>query len=360
MLQLDVTTSLPNFRLQVRADISAQTIGVFGPSGAGKSTLLESVAGIRSAQGRVALKDRVFFDSSANVRLATSARGVGWVPQDALLFPGSVEKNLRAGAPRTRRRGLDPDALAAEVVATLDIGDLRTRNVDSLSGGQRRRVALARALCSAPELLLLDEPFSGLERALSRRLILFMRAVTQRFQLPLMLVTHDPVEAVLLCDHLLVLDAGKLVAQGDPRALLSQQSVAAALPESGYENAWTGSVVASRDAECHIQLAPDLELAATKSREFKGAVGEPCVVAVSARDVILARARPEGISARNCLAGRVASLSDHTGHLLVGVQLQEDCVIFSEVSPAAARELELELGASVTVVIKASACRAHA
>ena len=360
MLEIDVRAALHDFSLSVKAKLEHRATGVFGPSGAGKSTLLEAVAGIRTARGRVSLDDTVFFDSDAGTLLSPGKRDVGWVPQDALLFPGSVDKNLSAGTMRARRRGLDDKSLTQEVIDTLSLAPLLGRDVRNLSGGERRRVALARALCSAPRLLLLDEPFSGLDRALSRRLVLFMRSVTQRFAQPLLLVTHDPVEALLLCDWLLVLEKGRVVEQGAPRTLLSQQKVAASLPESGYENAWSGEVIACDGIECRLAVAPDVEFAGTTSRDFGARVGQSAVVEVSARDVILARARPDGISARNCMLGTVTSLADHTGHVLVGVRLGTATTIFSEVSHAAVRELELAADSPVTVVIKASACRAHA
>ena len=217
--------------------------GVFGPSGAGKTSLLEVVAGLaagrsgsRRLRGRRLVRQRGrAFD------LPPERRTVGYVPQESLLFPHlTVRENLRVGMHRVRARA------RGRVRARGATGDLARgrdrapgaraaldRPAPTLSGGERRRVALGRALCSGPELLLLDEPLAGLDHGLRSRLLPFLRRVHDEFRLPSLLVSHDPTELVALCDEIVVQEQGKRVAQGPPREVLTDPAV---YPLAGHES----------------------------------------------------------------------------------------------------------------------------
>ena len=211
---------LTPFALELDVTLSAHVTAVFGPSGAGKTSLLEVVAGLRHPErGRIVLSGRVLDDAAAGVRVPPRQRAVGYVTQDDSLFPHlSVARNLRYGAGRgvARKAPLGED----RVVETLGLASLLERSPATLSGGERRRVALGRALLSAPEILLLDEPLSGLDRPLKERVLEHLLKVKAAFPLPILYVTHEAAEVAALADEVLVLDAGHLAARGSPADVL--------------------------------------------------------------------------------------------------------------------------------------------
>jgi molybdate transport system ATP-binding protein len=222
-----VTLSLEGFRLpltpfalELDVTLSAHVTAVFGPSGAGKTSLLEAVAGLRHPQrGRIVLSGRVLDDAAAGVRVPPRQRAVGYVTQDDSLFPHlSVAGNLRYGAGRgvARKAPLGED----RIVDTLGLASLLDRSPATLSGGERRRVALGRALLSTPEILLLDEPLSGLDRPLKVRVLEHLLKIKAAFPLPILYVTHEAAEVEALADEVVVLDAGHLVARGAPADVL--------------------------------------------------------------------------------------------------------------------------------------------
>ena len=199
----DVVLPLADFTLDLSVELSARTTGLYGPSGAGKTTLLELVAGLRKPQsGRIELNGRVVSDGG--VFVPPRLRNVGYVPQDDALFPHlSVEQNVFYGA---RER-------TPHVIDVLEIGPLLARRVTRLSGGERKRVALARALMARPEILLLDEPLAGVDAALRDRVLQYLVNALQEFPIPALYVSHhlDEVEAV--CDEIVMIERGRVVSR---------------------------------------------------------------------------------------------------------------------------------------------------
>lgn len=212
---------LTPFAVELDATLSAHVTAVFGPSGAGKTSLLEAVAGLRRPdRGRIVLSGRVLDDTAAGVRVPPRQRAVGYVTQDDSLFPHlSVSGNLRYGAGRgaARKAPLGED----RIVETLGLATLLDRRPATLSGGERRRVALGRALLSAPEILLLDEPLSGLDRPLKERVLEHLQKIKAAFPLPILYVTHEAAEVAALADEVVVLEHGRIAGRGRPAELLS-------------------------------------------------------------------------------------------------------------------------------------------
>ena len=211
--------ALANFTLEIDAILAGRVTAIFGASGAGKTSLLEIIAGLRRpAAGVVRIDGTTLTDVSARSFVAPENRAVGYVPQEGALFPHlSVRRNLGYGFdPRSPR----PAGLTFEhVTDVLEITALQERAVGTLSGGEKQRVALGRALLAAPRLLLLDEPLAGLDAPLRERLLPYLARVRDEFAIPMLYVTHSADEVVALCDDVLVLTAGRVTGQGRPTDL---------------------------------------------------------------------------------------------------------------------------------------------
>jgi molybdate transport system ATP-binding protein len=169
---------------------------VFGPSGSGKTSLLESIAGIRTPdRGEIRVGDRVLFSSERRINIPARERRIGYVPQDALLFPNlNVQENIRYGA-----NGTEFDAL----VQILDLQPLLDRRVRMLSGGEKQRVAIARALMTRPSILLLDEPLAGVDRERRDVILPYILTIRRELHVPLVYVTHDEAELNSIADRVL-------------------------------------------------------------------------------------------------------------------------------------------------------------
>lgn len=353
-LEIRVQLPLDRFTLDVDIESDARVLGVFGPSGAGKTSLVETIAGLRrGALGLVRVATQCWLDSERGVRLAPERRKVGYVPQDALLFPHmNVRQNLLSGA----RRNADKQAVEqtlAEASAVLGLEPLWQRDVRTLSGGERQRVALGRALCSGPELLLLDEPLSALDWPLRRRLLPFLRRVRERFDVPMLLVSHDPSEVQALCDDVVAIDHGRIVARGTPGALLADPAVFELAPERGLENTLPCEVIETEADLTRVRVG-SVELSA---RAAACRVGDHTLLGIPARDVLVATERPVGLSARNVLEARVTSVEHAGTRSTLRAALGEGAFdLLVELSRAACDELELETGRHVFVIVKAASC----
>ena len=206
MILLDFTLRQGTFTLEIRERLTARVTALFGPSGAGKTTVLDAIAGLRTPDtGSIAIDSRVLFDGARSVNLPPYRRHVGYVAQDVALFPHmTVRQNVLYG----RRDG---QKLALETVASmLEIPDLLDRRVPQLSGGERQRVAVARALMSAPQVLLFDEPLAAVDVERRRRIWPYLERVRDELAVPIVYVTHDPVEVDRLADHVVRIENGRV------------------------------------------------------------------------------------------------------------------------------------------------------
>lgn len=198
--------SFPGFLLEVEAEVGEKVVGLQGPSGSGKTTLLELIAGLKQpAQGVIEVNGRVLTDVEGTRWVAPRHRRVGYVPQGESLFPHlSVRRNLLYGH---REGGVSLERVAEP----LQLAPFLSRGVAELSGGEKQRVAIGRALLSAPEILLLDEPLTGLDPALKARVLPFLRVLREEFDVPILYVTHHADEALALCDRVLRMEEGRIV-----------------------------------------------------------------------------------------------------------------------------------------------------
>ncbi len=216
-----------SFELDVTLEVPPGITCVLGPSGAGKSTLLGAVAGlVRPDAGRIALGDTVWFDAAAAVDVPVDRRRVAYVFQSLALFPHldairNVEYGMARQLPRAERH-----ARAERLLARLGVGHLARRRPRTFSGGEAQRVALARALAMEPQAILLDEPFSALDRALRVQLASLVRDLVDELGVPLLHVTHSTGEARALADRVIQVERGRIVAEGRPEEVLRRAGAA--------------------------------------------------------------------------------------------------------------------------------------
>jgi molybdate transport system ATP-binding protein len=196
------------FVLHVREAASVEVLGLFGPSGSGKTSLLEAIAGIRTpSQGEIRVADRLLFSSTHRINVPPQDRHIGYVPQDALLFPNmSVKRNILYGrGARDNQQTLEP------LVEMLELQQLLERTVDRLSGGEKQRVAIARAMMIRPSILLLDEPLAGVDRERRDVILPYILRIRKELHVPLIYVTHDEDEMTAIADRVLRLSEGRVV-----------------------------------------------------------------------------------------------------------------------------------------------------
>ena len=350
---IEVTIELPLARFTLRADVrlGERVTVVMGPSGSGKTSLLEAIAGLRTrAAGRIVLDGTVLFDSVAGVRLAPEERRIGYVPQDAGLFPHlSVARNVAFGA----RGG---SSRVSAVVETLGIAALLSRHPATLSGGERQRVALARALASDPRLLLLDEPLAAVDVELRERILPWLLRVRNEWQVPMLYVTHNVGEALAIADQALLLREGAVEGLGSATALLGSPSLASDAA-SGIENLLPGRVAGHDDAGgvTRVNLDGGVTLVVPLASI---PVGRPVMLSVRAEDVLVAVEPVRGLSARNVLEARVVTLESISRDVLVACELAAGGPPWrARLTPAAVQSLGLGVGRRVWLAVKSHSVR---
>lgn len=213
-LQIDIRLKRNNFNLFFKGEMPNGITGLFGPSGAGKTTLLHCIAGLTHPDsGRIVLNDNVLYDSFSHHYLPPEKRQIGLVFQDHLLFPHmTVRRNLSFG--QKNKISKERKNQLCEIAELLEITHLLNRNVRSLSGGEKQRVALGRAILSSPKLLMLDEPFAALDQELKRQLIPYLRRLYEITNIPMILVSHSTEDIAGLTDKVVFMENGQFVAHG--------------------------------------------------------------------------------------------------------------------------------------------------
>jgi molybdate transport system ATP-binding protein len=219
VISVDVDKRLGEFSISARFDAASGVTAVFGPSGSGKTTLINMIAGlIAPDRGRIAVDDAVLFDSGLQIDVTAHHRRIGYVFQEGRLFPHlTIAANLDYGR---RRCGLAHDpGEAGWIVALLDIGHLLDRRPGKISGGERQRVAIGRALLMRPRLLLLDEPLASLDAARKREILPYLEKLRDESHVPMIYVSHHAAELRRMATSVVRLEAGQVVAVGGKELL---------------------------------------------------------------------------------------------------------------------------------------------
>ena len=345
----------PQFALDADFAVPAGFTILFGASGSGKTTILRAIAGLaRPDAGRILVGDVTFFDSGTGVDLPIQRRRVGYVFQHLALFPHlTVRANIGYGlhgVPAADVRG------RIEAIAeSFHIAHLLDRKPGRISGGERQRTALARALVTDPSILLLDEPLSALDHAIQAQILDDLRRWNERRRIPALYVTHSHREAYELGERVVVLEQGRVAATGTSHEVLDQPSHRLLATLAGFENMFPATVIgkAERDGtmRCRIDgTQTELELPLSTHPR-----GQPITVAIRAGDVLLASEEPRGLSARNVLRGRVARTTVQGATVAVVVDAGASFV--AHVTPGAVEALQLRPGRPLWLIVKTYSCR---
>jgi molybdate transport system ATP-binding protein len=328
---------------------------LFGASGAGKTTLLDCIAGLCDPDdGRVTVGGANLYDSEKKRNVAAWQRRIGYVFQELALFPHlTAEENVTYGlhalAPAEQQ------ARTGDILRTFRIEDLRERRPAQISGGERQRVALARALVTEPRALLLDEPLAALDRPTKSHILADLRQWNQTHRVPILYVTHSSEEVFALGDEVIVLDAGKIVAQGRPHEVMRVPRLETVAQLSGFENIFDAGMIALHEDRGTMACRLGTGTVELETPLVRAEVGSRLRVGIRAGDLLLATESPRGLSARNIVPGTIRRLEQRD----VIVSAFVDCsgTEFEVHLTLAAREaLHLAPGKKVWLVVKTHSC----
>ena len=370
MLSVSVLKKRDGFTLQAQFEVPTPGIvALFGRSGCGKTTLVNVISGLLEAdEARIRLDDIVLTDTRAGTAVPVEHRKIGYVFQDARLFPHfSVRGNLRYGLkraggrhrpePSAREPGSGKVIAFDEVVALLGLERLLERRPHQLSGGERQRVGLGRALLSQPRLLLLDEPLASLDIARREEVLPYLEALRDRLSLPMVYVSHQFEEVLQLATHVVLMEAGQVVAQGNLREVSLRPELRQIVGPDAVGSVLDGVITQAGSSN---SLA-DLKVGnGTLHVGLQGATtGDRVRIQLLARDIILAIQKPQGLSVRNELQGVVTELMpDDFDAVLVKVDIG-GAVLLSRITREAAASLGLRPGSQVWALVKAVSTRGH-
>ena len=325
---------------------------LFGRSGAGKTSIINMVAGlVRPDEGHIIVGGRCLFDSNKTVDLPPEKRRVGYIFQEGRLFPHlSVRSNLTYGMRLTpkQERYVEFD----QVVDLLGIEHLVDRRPAKLSGGEKQRVAIGRALLTSPSVLLMDEPLASLDFARKAEVLPFIARLAGEFSIPILYVSHSLEEILNLAEVMVVLDSGRTVASGNIEELMSRRDLQSL---TGYTDC--GAVV-STVVESHHEADGLSYLrfqgGVLKVPRLEVSTGSRVRVRIEARHVAIALVPPEQISVQNILPGTVEEITNGDGSL-VDVRLDIGCPLLARITPLALKTLDLKPGMRVFAIIKSVA-----
>ena len=359
MLSVSVTHRLGAFTLDAEFDSGSGLTALFGRSGAGKTSLVNIIAGLaRPDRGRVSIDGEVLADTATGRFVPAHRRRVGYVFQEGRLFPHlSVRQNLAYGrwfAPKIGISGSEFD----QVVALLGIEHLLARRPANLSGGEKQRVAIGRALLAHPRVLVMDEPLASLDDSRRQEILPYIERLRDEMRVPIVYVSHSIPEVARLATTLVVLSEGQVAAIGPTAEVMGRLDL---FPLTGRAEA--GAILATRVAGHDRAFGlTTLKAAAGELRVpyLDLPVGTALRVRIRARDVMIALKPPEGLSALNVLPGTVAAIAASDGPI---VQMRLDCAGEALIARLTRRSVEtmgLVPGLAVHAVIKSIAFDHHA
>ncbi|WP_320201453.1 molybdenum ABC transporter ATP-binding protein [Agrobacterium sp. rho-13.3] len=352
-LLFDVKHRLGSFTLDANLSTGKGVTALFGRSGSGKTSVIRIIAGLTKPEhGRIELDGEVLADSQKRLLVPCHKRRFGYVFQEARLFPHlTVEQNLHYGWRFSGKTAEQTES--AKIIDMLGIGDLLKRRPEKLSGGEKQRVAIGRALLSSPRLLLMDEPLAALDEARKAEIIPYLERLRDETKIPIIYVSHSVSEVSRLADTIVVMKDGKVDVAGPAAEILSRPTFSTHL-----ERREAGSILSGRVAAfdtTHSLASIELTGVTLHVPAPSAAVGKQVRVHIPARDVMLATVKPEGLSALNILQGHIAeiTLSDD-GMAMVQVDCGGD-IVLSRITSLSVERLALEPGKPIFAIVKSAA-----
>ncbi len=351
MLTVDIEQHLGDFTLKAAFESTVPVVALFGRSGSGKTSIVNAIAGVsKPERGSIVFAGEPLFDSARGVWIPPEKRRIGYVFQDGLLFPHlSVEANLFYGS-RDKQGG-------DKIIELLGLGALLQRRPAALSGGEKQRVAIGRALLSQPRLLLLDEPLASLDGERKSEILDYIETLRGELRIPMVLVSHALDEVVRLADAMVLIDAGGVKAAGSVDEILGRLDL---MPYTGRYEA--GAVIETRvqDHDARYELTRlSFQGGELTVPRLTAQTGERVRVRIRARDVSLATQAPQGISINNILAGTLVEIRDEPGAIVDVRVAVGEAVLIARLTRQSLDRLALQPGQPVYALVKAISMDRH-
>jgi molybdate transport system ATP-binding protein len=342
----NISLMLKPFTLELDVELRGRITALFGPSGSGKTSLLEIVAGLRRPQtALIQLGERVLTDTSQGISVPPRERGIGYVPQDLALFPHmTVRRNLLYG----HRPGFEKQFRLDSIVQLLEIELLLHRGIGELSGGEKQRLALARALLSAPRLLLLDEPLVSLDLALKSKILPYLTRIRDECRIPMLYVTHDRFETLSLADEMVVLSHGKVAQTGSVQEIFGRPANLEVASMVAIETVQPGKIVKTTDGLMEVLITNTTVVA---SEQYISPSQKEVHVCIRAEDVVLFTDAAAIGSPRNRLPAVVRTVTPAGS--LIRVDLDCGFPLVALLTKPATEELALAPGSKAVALVKA-------
>lgn len=354
MIELEIEHSLGDTLLTVNETIPSIGItAIFGRSGSGKTSLINTIAGlVTPQQGRISVKDHILFDSDKKIDVAVEKRNIGYVFQDARLFPHySVKGNLLYGAKESLS-----GAKLEHIISLLNLSQLLNRYPSDLSGGEKQRVAIARALLAEPDMLLMDEPLASLDLPRKQEVMPFLESLSQEIKTPILYVTHSLSEILRLADHILLLDEGSVIASGLLEEVWGSEAMLPWQPFAEQSSLFEASIEKHHDKYALSKVALNSNVGLWV-QPLEQDIGTKIRLQIRANDVSVTLNKPTSSSIRNIIPALVSDIkpvdSEKGGHnVALQLDLGSHCFLQANITQWALDELELEPGMQVYAQIK--------
>ncbi|WP_052879562.1 molybdenum ABC transporter ATP-binding protein ModC [Vibrio coralliirubri] len=331
---------------------SSGITAIFGRSGAGKTSLINAISGLKQPdKGLISVSGTTLFDSENGVNLPTHKRNVGYVFQESRLFPHmKVAANLKYGMKSVDKAHFE------QIVSLLSLGSLLDRYPARLSGGEKQRVAIGRALLSKPSILLMDEPLASLDLPRKREVMPFLENLAETVQIPIIYVTHSLNEILRLANHLVIIDQGKVISSGVTEEVWASRAMQPWQSFSEQSSLFEATLAEHNDdyALSRLMLGKSTSLWVQK---VSSELGTTVRLQVRANDVSITLEQPKGTSIRNILPVTIKSVETHQQgtnkqSVAVELELEPGCYLWATITLWALDELNLEIGQRVYAQIK--------
>lgn len=350
--------SYGDFSLDIKCKIDAPVTALFGPSGAGKSTLLSMIAGlVKPDSGYLYVDGECLFDSQRGIHVPIHKRHIGHVFQDSRLFPHfNVENNLKYGYQLIPAKS---QCLAfSKIVELLELGHLLTQRPHQLSGGEKQRVALGRALLTSPRLLLLDEPLASLDMRLKQQILPFLLRVKNDLNIPMIYVSHAIDEVLSLTSQVAIIEQGKILAFGPFNEVIHHQQVLALAHTLGLENILQAEILAKEIEAGYIRAsigdqALYIPLSNQELHGFSDNISGKITVSIAASNIALSLGPVSGVTIQNQLASTVTNIEQLVHRTLVTLTLKNTSQqLIAEVTAKSVQDLQISIGSKIYCLIK--------